>query len=75
MPKMFDLRADPYEHADVTSNTYYDWYLDHMFFVIPATAYVQQFIATFKEFPPRQEPPKAGIQERLDRLLKAASHD
>jgi arylsulfatase A-like enzyme len=75
MPKMFDLRADPYEHADVTSNTYYDWYLDHMFFVIPATAYVQQFISTFKEFPPRQEPPKAGIQERLDRLLKAASHD
>jgi arylsulfatase A-like enzyme len=72
MPKMFDLRADPYEHADVTSNTYWDWYLDHIFFVIPATSYVQQFIATFKEFPPRQEPMKSGIQERLDRLLKAA---
>jgi arylsulfatase len=72
MPKIFDLRADPYEHADVTSNTYWDWYLDHIFFVIPATAYVQQFIATFKEFPPRQEPMKSGIQERLDRLLKAA---
>jgi arylsulfatase len=72
MPKIFDLRADPYEHADVTSNTYWDWYLDHIFFVIPATAYVQQFIATFKEFPPRQEPMRAGIQDRLDRLLEAA---
>jgi arylsulfatase len=72
MPKIFDLRADPYEHADVTSNTYWDWYLDHIFFVIPATAYVQQFIATFKEFPPRQEPMKSGIQDKLDRLLKAA---
>jgi len=31
MGKMFNLRADPYERADITSNTYFDWYIDHLF--------------------------------------------
>ena len=43
VPKMFDLRADPYERADITSNTYYDWVLDHAYLVVPAQAGVAQF--------------------------------
>ena len=31
VPKIFNLRTDPYERADITSNTYYDWLLDHAF--------------------------------------------
>ena len=27
LPKLFNLRTDPYEFADITSNTYYDWFL------------------------------------------------
>ena len=31
VPKLFDLRADPYERADITSNTYYDWFISRRF--------------------------------------------
>ncbi len=44
VPKMFDLRADPYEIADITSNTYYDWVFDHAYLVVPAQAYVADFL-------------------------------
>ena len=57
VPLIFNLRRDPYERAQITSNTYYDWLLDRAFLLVPAQAYVGQFLATFKEFPPRQ---KAG---------------
>jgi arylsulfatase-like protein len=55
VPKIFNLRTDPYERADITSNTYYDWLLDHAFMAIPAQAYVAQMLQTFAEFPPRQK--------------------
>jgi arylsulfatase A-like enzyme len=72
MGKMFDLRADPYERADITSNTYYDWMFDHIFLVVPAQAYVVKFIETFKEFPPRQKPASFGIDQSLEVLKNAA---
>ena len=40
VPLIFNLRLDPYERADITSNTYYDWLLDHAFMLVPAQAYV-----------------------------------
>ena len=46
VPKIFNLRTDPYERADVTSNTYYDWLIDHIFLLVPAQDYVGQFLAT-----------------------------
>ena len=55
VPKIFNLRTDPYERADITSNTYYDWLIDHVFLLVPAQDYVGQFLATFKEFPPAPE--------------------
>ena len=66
--KMFDLRADPYERADITSNTYYDWVVDHLFLVVPSQSYVTKFIETFKEFPPRQKPASFGIDQALETL-------
>jgi arylsulfatase len=38
VPKIFNLRTDPYERADITSNTYYDWLLDHAFLLVPAVS-------------------------------------
>ncbi len=72
VPKMFDLRADPYERADITSNTYYDWTLDHAFLVGPAAAEVGKFLATFQEFPPAQRPDSFSIdqvQEEINNSL------
>ena len=74
VPKMFDLRADPYEIADITSNTYYDWVFDHAYLVIPAQAGIAQFFNTFTEFPPAQRPASFSIdqiQERLEQQLNS----
>src|ERR1700749_1883188 len=56
VPKLFNLRLDPYERADVTSNTYWDWEIRRVYLLVPAQAFVAQFVETFKGFPPRQKP-------------------
>ena len=68
VPKMFNLRLDPYERADITSNTYYDWMLDRAFLVIPAQHAVAAFMATFKSYPPRQKAASFGIDEVMETL-------
>ena len=68
VPLMFNLRRDPYERAQITSNTYYDWVMDHVFFMVPAQSYVSQFLATFKEFPPRQKAASFSLDQVLKKL-------
>jgi arylsulfatase len=68
IPKLFNLRMDPYERADVTSNTYWDWYLDHAFLLIPAQQYVGNFLATFKDYPPRMRPASFTIDQVMETL-------
>ena len=67
-PKIFNLRTDPYERADITSNTYYDWMLDHAWLAIPAAAYVAQMLQTVAEFPPRQTPASFSVDQLLAKL-------
>jgi arylsulfatase A-like enzyme len=74
IPKLFNLRADPYERADVTSNTYWDWYLNHVYLLVPMQTYVGQFLATFKEFPPSQKPASFTIDQVMESLETPASH-
>ena len=71
LPKMFNLRTDPYERADVTSNTYYDWLLDHAFLLVPAQDYVGQFLATFRDFPQRQKAASFNLDEIMAKLKEA----
>jgi arylsulfatase len=71
LPKMFNLRTDPYERADITSNTYYDWLFDHAFLVVPAQAYVSEFLATFKEYPQRQKAASFNLDEVLKNLQES----
>ena len=73
VPKIFNLRTDPYERADTTSNTYYDWLLDHAFVFVPAQAIVGKFLATFKEFPPSQKSASFSIDQVLDKLRDGAT--
>ena len=67
-PKLFNLRTDPYERADITSNTYYDWILDHLFVITPMQAYVGDFLTTFKEFPQRQKAASFNLDEVLQKM-------
>lgn len=68
VPKMFNLRTDPYERADITSNTYMDWLLDHVFLLLPAQTMVGEFLATFKEYPPRQKAASFTIDQVMAKL-------
>jgi arylsulfatase len=67
-PYIYNLRTDPFERATITSNTYYDWLLDHSFMAMPAQAVVGQFLATFREYPPRQKAASFTIQQILDKM-------
>ncbi|HIF5987746.1 TPA: arylsulfatase [Vibrio parahaemolyticus] len=68
VPKIFNLRMDPYEVADATSNTYYDWMLDRAYMLVPAQAYVGRFLETFKEFPPRQKAASFSLDQVMEKL-------
>jgi arylsulfatase len=68
LPLVFNLRRDPYERAQITSNTYYDWLLDHLFLMVPAQEYVGKFLATFKDYPPRQKAASFSLDQVMEKL-------
>ena len=68
VPKIFNLRTDPYERADVTSNTYWDWVIDHGFVMVPIQGIVGNFLATFQEFPPSQKTGSFSINKVVEML-------
>jgi arylsulfatase len=72
LPKLFNLRTDPFEFADTTSNTYWDWFIDRVFLIVPAQAIVAEYLQTFVEFPPRQKAASFTIDQVLEKLEEAA---
>jgi arylsulfatase len=68
VPKIFNLRTDPYERADVTSNTYYDWLFDHVFLLVPAQDYVGQFLSSFRDYPQRQKAASFNLDEVMAKM-------
>ena len=68
VPLILNLRRDPYEFATITSNTYYDWQIDRAYLLIPAQAFVAQFLMTFKDYPPRLKPPSFSLDKVLEKL-------
>jgi len=75
VPKLFNLRTDPYEYADITSNTYYDWFMRRDFFAFYATAMASAFLDTFREFPPRHEPATFSVDQAVEKLEKFLAGD
>jgi arylsulfatase len=72
LPLIFNLRTDPYEFAQITSNTYYDWLLDHAYMLVPAQAYVGNFIGTFKDYPPRQSAGSFNLDDVLKKMQEGS---
>jgi arylsulfatase len=73
IPKLFDLRADPYERADITSNTYWDWSISNPAGFLASQAIVGKFLATFKEYPPSQRPSSFSIDQIVEKRQKDMS--
>nr|MDJ0786402.1 arylsulfatase [Myxococcota bacterium] len=74
VPLIFNLRRDPYERASLTSNTYYDWLLDRAYLLVPAQAYVGEFLKPFREFPPRQKAASFSLEQVMEQLTEAPRH-
>jgi arylsulfatase A-like enzyme len=71
IPKLFNLRTDPFERADITSNNYYGWLMENGILALTASAIVTQFLETFREFPPRQEAATFTIDQAMAKLEAA----
>lgn len=69
LPKIFNLRRDPFERADENSNSYWDWVLEHIFVTYPVQALAAEQLQSFAEFPPRQDPASFN----LDGVMKAVT--
>ena len=66
LQKIFNLMQDPFERADITSNTFWDWQMNHVQTMYGVMDEIFQFVVTFKDFPPRSFPPSfnpANIME------------
>jgi arylsulfatase len=68
LPKIFNLRTDPTERADITSNTYYDWLIDRAFLLVPAQTLVGEFLETFMEFPPAQKAASFSLDQVVEKI-------
>ncbi|MCF6169746.1 MAG: arylsulfatase [Bacteroidales bacterium] len=74
IPIMLNLRRDPYEFAPITSNTYYDWLLDHAFLLVPAQDIVGSFLMTFKDYPPRMKAASFSLDKVMEQLTTPTSN-
>ena len=73
IPKLYNLRTDPFERADITSNTYWDWYMSKGYMIMAAQAIVAPFLETFKEFPPRQKAASFTIDQAMEKMAESFS--
>ena len=71
VPKILNLRTDPFERAPDTSNTYWDWLLDRAYLALPAQAIVGDFLKTFMAYPPRQKAASFTIDQVMTKLEAA----
>jgi arylsulfatase len=75
LQKIYNLFQDPYERADFTSNTYWDWTINHVGSIYGVMDSVFNFAATFKEFPPRSFPPSFNPANVLEEMLGAMKEE
>jgi arylsulfatase len=70
-PRIFDLRADPFELAERESGAYDKWMFERIYLLVPAQTIVAQFLMTFKDFPPRQKAASFSVDQALAAMQKA----
>jgi len=68
-PLLTNLRMDPFELAHDIGMDYERWFLEHMFLIAPAGAYVGQWLQSFKEFPPRQKPGSFSLDRVMEKVM------
>ncbi|MCC6125430.1 MAG: arylsulfatase [Pirellulales bacterium] len=71
LPKIFNLRSDPFEKGDQLGIGYARWRLDRTFLLVPAQQYIGGFLATFKDFPPSQKAGSFSLNQVLETLQRS----
>jgi arylsulfatase len=71
VPKIFNLRTDPFERADITSIVYADWLINHVYLLVPAQAYIGEFLQTFRDYPQRQKAASFNLDDVLRKLQES----
>jgi arylsulfatase len=74
LPKLFNLRSDPFEKADKIGADYEHWRIDRVYLLVPAQQYVGGFLTSFKEFPPSQKVGSFSLEQVLESLQKGGSN-
>jgi len=72
-PKLFDLRADPFERAQSEAGDYAKWRVERAFVLVPAQDIVAQHLKTYVEFPPRQKPGSFSLDQVLAKLQEGSA--
>jgi arylsulfatase len=75
VPKLFNLRTDPFERADYESIDYAHWRIDRVFLLVPAQAFVGQWLSSFKEYPPRQKPGSFSLEQVMNQLTSTGPNN
>ena len=73
LPKLFTLRGDPFERADHEGIGYPRWRIDRAFMLVPAQAYIGQWLQSFAEFPPRMKAASFGIDQVMRQITQGPS--
>ncbi len=71
--ELYNLRTDPFERADITSNTYFNWMFDNGILALSAAQIATEFLKTFKDFPPRQKAATFTIDQAMEKMESVAS--
>ena len=72
IPKIFNLRSDPFERADTDANNYETWWIRRIFLLTPAQRFVAEMVSTFENYPPRQKPAKFNVDDVLKNIRDAS---
>src|SRR5262245_57825780 len=73
VPRVFNLRMDPLERAKDEAAGWVDWQMRRVYVLVPAQAFVAQWISSFKEFPPRQKPSSFSVDQAMEKLTSTSS--
>jgi arylsulfatase len=73
LPRLFNLRSDPFERSQLEAGDYVRWAVDHAFVLVPAQALVAQHLESFQQFPPRQKPGSFSVEQAMEKLRNPPS--
>jgi arylsulfatase len=73
VPKLFNVRADPFERAQHEAGDYVRWFVEHAYVMLPAQAIVGRHIASYQDFPPRQRPGSFSVEQAMEKLRNPPS--